>query len=450
MKVKTLSRSSDVYLPARNSEVSRLPRNLDPDLHPFERAREYTRALNATKLERLFAAPFVGQLGNGHIDGIYCLAKNTRQLNSVASGSGDGVIKYWDLSSRDEIASFTAHRGIVKGLAVTVEGNLLSCGMDNAVKLWDITKNDQSDGPAKTFLGSSGFTGIDHHRSNPVFVTSSNAVQLWDENRSKPVADLSWGADNVNTVKFNQTEQSIIASSGSDRSIVIHDTRSNAPVQKLVTLMRTNAVCWNPIEAFNFAAANEDHNVYLYDMRNLTRSLNVYKDHVSAVMDVDFSPTGQELVTGSYDRTLRIYKVNEGHSRDIYHTKRMQRIFCVRFTMDAQFILSGSDDGNVRLWRANAASRSNIMSARERSKLEYDAALKERYKNMPEIRRISRHRHLPKSIKVASETKRTELASIKRKEDNMRRRSKKGTMPYSKEREKQIIGVAIKEGENNG
>lgn len=47
--------------------------------------------------------------------------------------------------------------------------------------------------------------------------------------------------------------------------------------------MRTNAVCWNPMEAFNFAIANEDHNVYLYDMRRMDKSLNILKDHVSAV-----------------------------------------------------------------------------------------------------------------------------------------------------------------------
>ncbi|KAK9466950.1 WD40-repeat-containing domain protein [Lipomyces arxii] len=444
MKVKTLSRSSDVYLPSRNSEVSRLPRNLNPELHPFERAREYTRALNATKLERVFAAPFVGQLGNGHRDGVYCLAKNIRRLNAAASGSGDGVIKYWDLTTREETASFIAHQGIVKGLAVNLDGNLLSCGSDNNVKLWDVT-NSAVTTPIKTFLGATGFTAIDHHRSNPVFVTSSNTVELWDENRSKPTADLSWGADNVNAVKFNQTEQSIIASAGSDRSIVIHDIRSGAPVQKLVTLMRTNAISWNPIEAFNFAAANEDQNVYLYDMRKLTRALNVYKDHVSAVMDVDFSPTGQELVTGSYDKTIRLYKVKEGHSRDIYHTKRMQRLFCVRFTMDSKYILSGSDEGNIRVWRADASSRSSVKSARERAKLEYDNALKERYKDMPEIRRISRHRHVPGYIKTAEGIKKTQLASIKNKEENMRKRSKKGSMPYAKEREKHIIGVAFKD-----
>jgi DDB1- and CUL4-associated factor 13 len=49
------------------------------------------------------------------------------------------------------------------------------------------------------------------------------------------------------------------------------------------------------------------------------------KGHVSAVLDVDFSPTGEELVAGSYDRSLRIFRSREGHSRDVYHTKRMQR-----------------------------------------------------------------------------------------------------------------------------
>lgn len=42
-------------------------------------------------------------------------------------------------------------------------------------------------------------------------------------------------------------------------------------------------------------------------------------------MDVEFSPTGEELVTGSYDRTVRIWRRDQGQSRDIYHTKRMQR-----------------------------------------------------------------------------------------------------------------------------
>jgi len=107
--------------------------------------------------------------------------------------------------------------------------------------------------------------------------------------------------------------------------------------------------------------------------------------------------------------------------------------------MDAKYILSGSDDGNVRLWRANASDRSTIRTAREKQKLEYDNLLKEQYKHMPEIRRIARHRHLPKPIKKAAEIKRIELESIKKREDNRRNHSKPGSVPYVAEREKHIV-----------
>jgi DDB1- and CUL4-associated factor 13 len=134
--VKTITRSSDTYL-ARKGDQPRLPRNLDPALHPLAKAREYTRALNATKLERLFAKPFVAQLGNGHIDGVYCIAKDWRKLPNIASGSGDGVVKAWDLVSREEKISVRAHEGIVKGLCYTVDGRLLSCSTDKMIKLWE-------------------------------------------------------------------------------------------------------------------------------------------------------------------------------------------------------------------------------------------------------------------------------------------------------------------------
>lgn len=47
-------------------------------------------------------------------------------------------------------------------------------------------------------------------------------------------------------------------------------------------------------------------------------------------MDVAYSPTGKEFVTGSYDRTIRIFPVQSGKSREVYHTKRMQRCAAVR------------------------------------------------------------------------------------------------------------------------
>lgn len=443
MKIKTLSRSTDDYVPVSNTESARQPRNLNPEIHPFERAREYTRALNATKLDRMFAAPFIGQLGQGHTDAVYTLAKSLKNLGVMASGSGDGVVKVWDLGSQEETWSVVAHDGIVRGLCYTSSAQLLSCSSDGIVKLWQPHASGE-DSLKQTYnsLSGGGLMSIDHHRYESQFVTAGTKLELWDTMRSKPISSLGWGADNLSSVRFNHTETSICASTGNDRSIVVYDLRTTSPIQKLVTALNNNSLAWNPMEAYIFAAANEDHNVYTYDMRNMGRALNVYKDHVAAVLDVDYSPTGQELVTGSYDRTIRIFNANEGHSRDLYHTKRMQRVFSVRFSMDSRYILSGSDDANVRLWRAKANDRSGIKSAKQRARLEYDRALTERYKHMPEIRRISHARRAPKAVKVARNIKREEIEALKRRRSNLVKNSK-GRVGYESERDKHIIGVGV-------
>lgn len=68
-----------------------MPRNYDPALHPLEAPREYTRALNAVKLERVFALPFIGSL-DGHRDGLTCLGKHPDHLSRLYSGACDGEV----------------------------------------------------------------------------------------------------------------------------------------------------------------------------------------------------------------------------------------------------------------------------------------------------------------------------------------------------------------------
>lgn len=306
-----------------------MQRNLDPSQHPFERAREYTRALNATKMERMFAAPFISQLGRGHVDGVYCLAKDPSSLERFASGSGDGVVKVWDLTTRDEIWHAQAHENIVKGVCWTPDKKLLSCASDRTVKLFDPYNSASESAPQATYLGQGAFTGISHHETHPSFAASSSVISIYDLSRpsSTPTQTLHWptSTDTITSVAFNRTETSILGSTATDRSIVMYDLRTSSPLGKVTLKLASNAIAWNPMEAFNFAVASEDHNAYIFDMRKMDRALNVLKDHVAAVMDVEFSPTGEELVTASYDRTVRLWNRERGHSRDIYHTKRMQR-----------------------------------------------------------------------------------------------------------------------------
>lgn len=442
MKIKALSRSLSGHQPP-GSDASKVPRNLDPALHPFERAREYQRALNAVKLERMHAQPFIGQLGRGHVDGVYSLAKDPSSLERLASGSGDGVVKVWDLTGRDQIWTATAHENIVKGLEWTKDQKLLTCAADRSIRLFDPYNTPSDSLPISSWLGTTAFSSLSHHRTRNAFAASSDVISIYDLERHTAAPEvLKWptATDTITTVAFSPVETSVLASTSTDRSIVLYDLRTSTPVTRTVLQFASNRISWSPMEAFNFAAASEDHNIYLFDMRNMSRARNVLKDHVAAVTDVEFSPTGEELVSASWDRTVRLWTRDGGHSRDVYHTKRMQRVTAARWSPDSRYVLSGSDDGNVRLWRANASRRDGVVkSARQRQALEYNDALAKRYAHMPEVRRIARHRHVPKVLKKAAQIKGTELRSIKRKEENERNHSKKRFEKRDSEREKMVL-----------
>jgi len=62
-------------------------------LHPLETPREYTRAMNAVKLERVFAKPFISSL-DGHRDAINCMGKHPKKLAWLYSGACDGEVVF--------------------------------------------------------------------------------------------------------------------------------------------------------------------------------------------------------------------------------------------------------------------------------------------------------------------------------------------------------------------
>jgi len=82
---------------------------------------QYTRALNATKLERVFAKPFVAAL-SGHNDGVWCSATSPTSLVAFLSGATDGEVRIWDLPRRKTLWSVYAHSGFVRGIVVANNG----------------------------------------------------------------------------------------------------------------------------------------------------------------------------------------------------------------------------------------------------------------------------------------------------------------------------------------
>ncbi|KAF8452552.1 WD40 repeat-like protein [Boletus edulis BED1] len=443
MKISVLQHAPAAHLPTRHGDPTPTSRNLDPLSHPFARARERMRALNAAKMDRMFAKPFIASL-EGHIDAVEVLCKKPGTVNIVASGSWDGGIIVHDIAEQKHVHQMQGvHEGKVSGLCFADNDRLLSCGVDCNIKLWDVSPQEQTSQqkPLNVFAGKSPLNSIDHHRTDPLFATASNIVQIWDENRSAAISNLTFptATETVTSVRFNLAEASVLGSIGSDRSFTLYDIRTGKAERRVIMQMQSNALSWSPTFPTSVLLASEDHNLYTFDVRNLSNPTHIYKAHVAAVMSCDWSPTGLEFVSGGWDRTLRIWREGRGTQPEVYHTKRMQRVSSSIFTADARFVVSGSDDGNVRIWKVKASDKLGIITARERVAIEYRESLKERWKHDQEVGKISRTRHLPKPVYQAAKLKRTMLEAQRVKEERRRKHTRAGGSKPKAERKKVVL-----------
>ena len=518
MKVKTISRSAASTERECIGDQRLQFRNLDPTYHPFHKAREYTRAVQSAKLDRMFAKPFVGALEGGHSDGVTQTAIHRDNLVQFVSGSVDGVVKVWDLASRVCVTTYLkAHSGVVSGLALCNYSQMgtsmsaaagdaplqaqcvLSCGEDGYIRQWRLAvdttntgladrrylpthrsslKNDKfkdaasfgskasliSQAPDAEDLGlintwrhpnnkvGGSFKSLDVHWNSDEFATASDScINIWNPSRSGPIQSFSshefaGDGDTVTVVRYCPSESNLLAHCSLDRGIGLHDTRTNTSLRKAILAMRANCLEWNPMEPFVFAVGNEDYNAYTFDMRNLTRPTRIHKGHVGAIMSLAWSPTGQEFVTGSYDKTIRIFNSKSGTSRDLYFTKRMQRVFSVNYTADNTYILSGSDDTNLRLWKVRASEKVGaVLAPREQRSLHYRQALLSKYKHMPEVNKIIRSgkRRGPKFIQTQRTMTITQAEKARRKQENRVKHSKPGTVKFESERNK-VVGKEVK------
>lgn len=90
--------------------------------------------------------------------------------------------------------------------------------------------------------------------------------------------------------------------------------------------------------------------LYIMDVESGKPILPALQGHSGCVICVAFSKDGGRIVSGSRDRTVRVWDVRsgklvcapfEGHSRNVT---------CVSFSTDGNRIVSGSDDKTIRVW----------------------------------------------------------------------------------------------------
>jgi tetratricopeptide (TPR) repeat protein len=78
-------------------------------------------------------------------------------------------------------------------------------------------------------------------------------------------------------------------------------------------------------------------------------ALRVLEGHADAVRSVTFSPDGRRLVSGSEDKTIRVWDLKTGKKLARY-MGHSGAVTCVAVSPSGEYILSGSTDHSIRLW----------------------------------------------------------------------------------------------------
>jgi WD40 repeat protein len=89
-----------------------------------------------------------------------------------------------------------------------------------------------------------------------------------------------------------------------------------------------------------------DKTIRLWDLQG--KLLQVFKGHEDTINSVAFSPDGKRILTGSSDFTARLWDLN-GNTLQVFNG-HSNKIRTVAFSPDGKTILTGSFDNTARLW----------------------------------------------------------------------------------------------------
>ena len=95
---------------------------------------------------------------------------------------------------------------------------------------------------------------------------------------------------------------------------------------------------------------SQDKTIRIWDVESGSVVGEPLTGHTSSVDSVAYSPDGRRIISGSYDRTIRIWDAETGAlvGNPLYgHTDSVRSVACAS---NGRHIISGSNDSTIRIW----------------------------------------------------------------------------------------------------
>ncbi|CAD5235755.1 unnamed protein product [Bursaphelenchus xylophilus] len=176
-------------------------------------------------------------------------------------------------------------------------------------------------------------------------------VQLWDTNTCKNFQTFREHEKRCWTVQFNNVDPHIMASGSDDAKVKIWTMNQPHSVGTVDAKVNVCCVYFSPTNRNNFVFGSADHGVHLYDLRNTSRPVSVFRGHKKAVSYVKYC-SDAEVVSASTDSTLRLWDAKTSRCKRVMRGHQNEKNF-VGLATDGNHIVCGSENNQLYVYFKN-------------------------------------------------------------------------------------------------
>ena len=261
---------------------------------------------------------------------------------TIASASRDKKIKLWSINGR-LLQTLRGHSDVVSGVSFSPDGKrIVSSSLDRTLRLWSVNGELIKIMPGH----EQGVESVSFSPDGKTIASASadQTIKLW-HNDGTLIRTLRGHTHKAVDVTFSPDSKTIVSSS-LDKTLKLWRTEGKFEGHKdAISRISFSPDRNNPI----IATASLDGTVKIWSQDgNFIRNL---EGHKSGVIDVKFSPDGQNIADSSDDKTVKLWSVNGKLIKTLAgHTDSVRS---VNFSPDGQMIASASTDKTIKLWHLN-------------------------------------------------------------------------------------------------